>query len=167
MSVVTLQGRVIRTTCPAGVEAIVHSLVTGTGNLRLLRIALVIWPLITGVPAFLVALVLTALLRETPENITITDPVANVTYILNSKTMTGQKLTMAAGNFAFFNTTGPATQHVVAGGETSTFTMTTTKDGQPTLTFERDKDKNWKLAKGDGTVNQSAAQSLVTRRAER
>jgi len=44
--------------------AIVHSLVTGTGNLRLLRIALVIWPLITGVPAFLVALVLTALLAR-------------------------------------------------------------------------------------------------------
>ena|SRR5438309_314355 len=40
----------------------VHSLLTGTGNLRLLRIALVVWPLITGVPAFLVALVLTALL---------------------------------------------------------------------------------------------------------
>lgn len=36
-----------------------------------------------------------------------------------------------------------------------------TKDGQPTLSFERDKDKNWKLAKGDGTVNQTAAQSLV------
>src|SRR5262249_48697228 len=28
--------------------AIVHSLLTGTGNLRLLRIALLIWPLITG-----------------------------------------------------------------------------------------------------------------------
>jgi len=36
-----------------------------------------------------------------------------------------------------------------------------TKDGQPTLSFERDKDKKWKLAKGDGTVNQVAAQSLV------
>jgi hypothetical protein len=46
--------------------AIVHSLLTGTGNLRLLRIALVIWPLITGVPAFLVALVLTALLARLP-----------------------------------------------------------------------------------------------------
>jgi hypothetical protein len=71
--------------------------------------------------------------RETPENITITDPVANVTYILNPKSMTGQKLTMGAGNFAFFNTTGDTTHHVMAGGpETSTFTMTTTKDGQPT-----------------------------------
>jgi hypothetical protein len=46
--------------------AIVHSLLTGTGNLRLLRIALVIWPLITGVPAFLVALILTALLARLP-----------------------------------------------------------------------------------------------------
>ena len=42
--------------------AIVHSMVTGTGNLRLLGFALLIWPLITGVPAFVVALVLTAVL---------------------------------------------------------------------------------------------------------
>ena len=28
--------------------------------------------------------------RETPDSITITDPVANVTYLLNPKTMTGQ-----------------------------------------------------------------------------
>ncbi|HEY1242745.1 MAG TPA: hypothetical protein VGF16_19425 [Bryobacteraceae bacterium] len=41
--------------------AIAHSLSTGTGNLRLLRIALLIWPLITGVPAFVVALILTAM----------------------------------------------------------------------------------------------------------
>jgi len=46
--------------------AIVHSLLTGTGNLRLLRIALLIWPLITGVPAFVVALVLTAVLARVP-----------------------------------------------------------------------------------------------------
>jgi hypothetical protein len=44
--------------------AIVHSLVTGTGNLRSLRMALVIWPLVTFVPAFLVALVLTAALAR-------------------------------------------------------------------------------------------------------
>ena len=37
-----------------------------------------------------------------------------------------------------------------------------TKDGQPTLSFERDKDKSWKLAKGDGTVNQTNIQSLVS-----
>ena len=46
--------------------AIVHSLLTGTGNLRLLSIALVIWPLITGIPAFLVAWVLTAVLARLP-----------------------------------------------------------------------------------------------------
>jgi hypothetical protein len=45
--------------------AIVHSLLTGTGNLRLLRIALLIWPLIAGVPAFVVALVLTVVLART------------------------------------------------------------------------------------------------------
>lgn len=31
-----------------------RSLLSGTGNLRLLRLALVIWPVITGIPAFLV-----------------------------------------------------------------------------------------------------------------
>ena len=36
-----------------------------------------------------------------------------------------------------------------------------TKAEQPTLSFERDKDKNWKLAKGDGAVNQINTQSLV------
>jgi len=46
----------------------VHSLVTGTGNLRLVRIALLIWPLITGVPAFVVAWVLTAVLARVPRS---------------------------------------------------------------------------------------------------
>ncbi len=46
--------------------AIVHSLVTGTGNLRLLRIALLVWPLITFVPAYVVAFVLTAVLARVP-----------------------------------------------------------------------------------------------------
>ena len=36
-----------------------------------------------------------------------------------------------------------------------------TRSGQPALAFERDKDKKWKLAKGDGTVSQGAAESLV------
>lgn len=36
-----------------------------------------------------------------------------------------------------------------------------TQIGQPTLSFELDKQKEWKLSKGDGKVNQSAAQSLV------
>jgi hypothetical protein len=36
-----------------------------------------------------------------------------------------------------------------------------TRAGQPALAFERDKDKKWKLAKGDGAVSQSAAESLV------
>jgi hypothetical protein len=46
--------------------AIVHSLLTGKANLGLLRIALLVWPLITGVPAYLVALVLTAALARVP-----------------------------------------------------------------------------------------------------
>jgi hypothetical protein len=35
------------------------------------------------------------------------------------------------------------------------------REGQPTLTLERDKDKKWDLAKGDGKVNQTNVQSLV------
>jgi hypothetical protein len=42
--------------------AVVHSLTTGTGDLRLLRIALLAWPLITGFPAYMVAFVLTTVL---------------------------------------------------------------------------------------------------------
>jgi hypothetical protein len=36
-----------------------------------------------------------------------------------------------------------------------------TRAGQPALAFDRDKDKKWKLAKGDGVVSQGAAESLV------
>jgi hypothetical protein len=64
--------------------------------------------------------------RETPDNITITDPVANVTYILDPKSMTGQKLAMATATYAFSRSgssggTGTPT--------TATFTMTSDGDG--------------------------------------
>ncbi|MEO6741233.1 MAG: DUF4340 domain-containing protein [Chthoniobacteraceae bacterium] len=36
-----------------------------------------------------------------------------------------------------------------------------TRSGQPALAFDRDKDRKWKLAKGEGTVSQGAAESLV------
>lgn len=36
-----------------------------------------------------------------------------------------------------------------------------TRQAQPPISLERDKDKNWKLAKGDGAVNQINVQSLV------
>jgi hypothetical protein len=36
-----------------------------------------------------------------------------------------------------------------------------TREGQPPISLERDTNKNWKLAKGDGAVNQINAQSLV------
>ncbi len=62
--------------------------------------------------------------RETPESITITDPVANVTYILNTRTMTGSKLSMAAGTYTM-NRTNTVTSST---GATS-FTFTTTSDG--------------------------------------
>ena len=43
------------------VAALVHSLTTGTGKPRLLGIAIVAWPALTAVPAFLVAWVVAAL----------------------------------------------------------------------------------------------------------
>ena len=47
------------------VAAIGHALTSGSGNLRLLGISLVAWPLLTGAPAFLVALALAALITRT------------------------------------------------------------------------------------------------------
>src|SRR6266849_2778956 len=70
--------------------------------------------------------------RETPESITITDPVANVTYFLNPKTMTGQKLPMASGNFTFIRSGSPG---VVLGGEPTTFSIHTGGDGPATMTL--------------------------------
>lgn len=46
------------------VAANIHALGAGTGNQRLLILALVIWPIITGVPAFIVVLVAAALLAR-------------------------------------------------------------------------------------------------------
>ena len=45
------------------VAANVHAHTTGTGNRVLLALALGLWPLITGVPAFLVTVVITGVLR--------------------------------------------------------------------------------------------------------
>src|SRR4030095_14168670 len=42
----------------------IHSLIVGTGNQRLLALALVLWPLITGVPAFVVAFVAATVLAK-------------------------------------------------------------------------------------------------------
>jgi len=42
------------------VAANIHALTAGTGNRRLLALALLLWPIITGVPAFIVALVVAA-----------------------------------------------------------------------------------------------------------
>ena len=68
--------------------------------------------------------------RETPDNITITDPVANVTYFLDPKTMTGQKLPMASGNFTFLRSTAGVP---IKGEAASTFSFHTTVDGPTTI----------------------------------
>ena len=47
----------------------IHALTTGTGNQRLLALALMIWPIMTGVPAFVVALAAaTGLARVRPSD---------------------------------------------------------------------------------------------------
>ncbi len=46
----------------------IHALTAGTGNRGLLALALLIWPVITGVPAFVVAFVATALLARVRPN---------------------------------------------------------------------------------------------------
>jgi len=42
--------------CGLAIAATLHHLATGAGSGRLLGLAIVVWPLITAVPAFLVAL---------------------------------------------------------------------------------------------------------------
>jgi hypothetical protein len=69
--------------------------------------------------------------HETPDNITITDPVANVTYILDPKTMTGQKLNMMGGSYTFMRT---GTTGVGANGDTTaTFSFNTSGVGPHTV----------------------------------
>jgi hypothetical protein len=64
--------------------------------------------------------------RETPDNITITDPVAKLTYILDPKSMTGQKLNMMGGNYVrTFGGSGVG----VNGETTATFSFNTSGDG--------------------------------------
>ena len=56
------------------VAANIHALRTGTGNQRLLALALVIWPIIAGVPAFIVALAVAAVLARLRPNEELSSP---------------------------------------------------------------------------------------------
>lgn len=47
----------------------IHALRTGTGNQRLLALALVLWPIITGVPAFVAALTVAVALARMRSNV--------------------------------------------------------------------------------------------------
>jgi hypothetical protein len=71
--------------------------------------------------------------RETPDSITITDPVANFTYMLNPKTMTGQKVTMSLAGYSFMRsgTSGAA----ITGDSNSTFSIHSSGDGPATITL--------------------------------
>ena len=66
--------------------------------------------------------------RETPDQITIMDPVAHVSYFLNPKTMTAQKAPVMT-NFRTFRFAPDGGQGSVIRTE-STFAMTTTRDGE-------------------------------------
>jgi hypothetical protein len=71
--------------------------------------------------------------REMPDTIIINDPVASVTYILNPKTMTGQKLTMAMPGVFYMRKDNIAMSAPAHG--TATFTMKMESDGgSPTIT---------------------------------
>lgn len=60
------------------VAANIHGLRRGTGNQRLLALALVLWPIITGVPAFVAALTAAAALARMRPNV---DPAGTRTEI--------------------------------------------------------------------------------------
>ncbi len=97
--------------------------------------------------------------RETPENITITDPVANVTYFLDPKTMTGQKLPMAAGNFTFLRSTAGVP---VRGEAASTFSFHTTVDGPTTITVNGTPLEEKELAEAMAKAKASGAPQTFT-----
>ena len=65
--------------------------------------------------------------REAPDNITITDPTASVTYFLDPKTMTGQKLTMVGGSYTIMRS--GSFGGTLAPPGPSTFTVTSSGDG--------------------------------------
>jgi hypothetical protein len=50
------------------VAANIHARTAGTGNQRLLALALMIWPILTGLPAFVVALAVAAVLARVRAN---------------------------------------------------------------------------------------------------
>jgi len=64
--------------------------------------------------------------RETPNEITIWDPVANTSYLLNPKTQTARKMPM--GNFVF-------TSNRTGNGEVSTFTLRTGPGDGPHVAY--------------------------------
>lgn len=79
--------------------------------------------------------------RETPDSVMISDPVAGVTYMLDPKTMTGQKLTQSNVGLAYFHAEEGA-RHEVTNGTPGTYTYSntsfsvrTSNDGNtPTIT---------------------------------
>jgi hypothetical protein len=71
--------------------------------------------------------------REAPDNITITDPAASVTYFLDPKTMTGQKLTMVGGSYTFMRS--GSFGGTLAPPGPSTFTVTSSGDGPGSITL--------------------------------
>ena len=71
--------------------------------------------------------------RETPDSVTISDPVAGATYVINPKTNTVRKLEMS--NTMIYRTmpSGPATAAGAAEGAATTFSLRTSGDGQANI----------------------------------
>src|SRR5260370_40509424 len=69
--------------------------------------------------------------RESPDNITISDPVAGTTYMINPKTNAVKKL-QTASNF-FYRTAGAASGIPATGEGMSTFSFHTSGDGQANI----------------------------------
>jgi hypothetical protein len=69
--------------------------------------------------------------RETPDNITINDPVTNVTYFLAPKTMTGQKLALAPGSYSLMRS---GDMGGAISGDSTSVSIHRSGDGPATIT---------------------------------
>ena len=102
--------------------------------------------------------------HETPDNITIADPVANVTYILDPKTMTGQKLPMMGASYTFMRTGGPGTG--VNSDNTATFSFNTSGAGPHTVIVNGVPLDDKAVAEAMAKAKASGAQTMTYERRE-
>jgi hypothetical protein len=96
--------------------------------------------------------------RETPEQITIMDPIAGVSYFLNPKTMTAQKAPVMM-NLRTFRMGGEG----VGGIRTeSTFAMTVTRDGETSMVVNGNPVDSKQVAEAIAKAKQHGESGTVT-----